>query len=74
MAADDATRQERMILAGHPRERTPEERLLSDSPKTQQWLARWAVIKQRAATEFLRDMAEASKQGADPDWLKRWVG
>lgn len=71
---DVTRRQAQTLLIGHPGIQTPEERLLSDSPKTQQWLARWAVIKQRAATEFLRDMAEASKQGADPDWLKRWVG
>jgi len=67
---DDATqRQVAMILAGHPRGQSAEDRLLSDTPKKTAWLLKRRAMFERLVIAELRNDADDR-----PDWLKRWVG
>lgn len=62
MQSDDITRQAAMILAGHPRDIPPEDRLLADTPKKAAWLLKWRAMADRLVmTELRYEAADASK-------------
>lgn len=62
MQSDATRRQAQMILAGHPRGQSAEDRLLSDTPRKGEWLNKWRAMADRLVMQELRyEAADADK-------------